>query len=215
MRVTVEVVGEETHEVRVDDDATYGDLLAPLDVSPHEVSVLIDGRPVPEDERVDADHVRVLRLIKGGSGPDRASRSTHADPRSRANAYTILTAPPTAVDAVVSILDAAMLATDRERLRASVERGTTLLAVPTAEVDDGAWTGDRALGALVRDGERVVAVAVRRRRRGQGIGTALVERAAADAGRLVAEFDADVRPFYESLGFEVVALDDGRYRGDR
>jgi len=86
MRVTVEVVGEETHDVRVDDDATYGDLLDPLDVSHHEVSVLVDGRPVPEDERVDADHVRVLRLIKGGAGPGRSSgphRPTPADSHSK------------------------------------------------------------------------------------------------------------------------------------
>jgi sulfur carrier protein len=66
MRVTVEVVGEDAHEVEVPDDATYADLLGPLDVSPHEVSVLVDGRPVPEDAPVEAEQVTVLRLIKGG-----------------------------------------------------------------------------------------------------------------------------------------------------
>ncbi|MDG5778234.1 ubiquitin-like small modifier protein 2 [Haloarculaceae archaeon H-GB2-1] len=66
MRVTVEVVGEDTHEVEVPADATYADLLQPLDVSPHEISVLVDGRPVPEDATVDAEEVTVLRLIKGG-----------------------------------------------------------------------------------------------------------------------------------------------------
>jgi len=30
------------------------------------VSVLVDGRPVPEDRPVDADRVEVLRLVKGG-----------------------------------------------------------------------------------------------------------------------------------------------------
>ena len=70
MRVTVEVVGEETHEVDVDDDATYADLARAVGYSPHEVSVLVDGSPVPEDQPVDADRVRILRLIKGGSsGP--------------------------------------------------------------------------------------------------------------------------------------------------
>ncbi|MXR21582.1 ubiquitin-like small modifier protein SAMP2 [Halobacterium bonnevillei] len=65
MRVTVEVVGEDTHEFDVDDE-TYADLLGRIDLSPHEVSVMVDGTPVPEDQPVAADHVRVLRLIKGG-----------------------------------------------------------------------------------------------------------------------------------------------------
>lgn len=66
MHVTVEVVGEVTREVTVDDDATYADLLGPFDLSPHEVSVLVDGRPVPEDQPVEVETVQVLRLIKGG-----------------------------------------------------------------------------------------------------------------------------------------------------
>ncbi|NIB98154.1 ubiquitin-like small modifier protein 2 [Halobacterium sp. R2-5] len=65
MRVTVEVVGEDTHEFDVTDE-TYADLLAEVDLSPHEVSVMVDGAPVPEDQPVDAEHVRVLRLIRGG-----------------------------------------------------------------------------------------------------------------------------------------------------
>jgi len=66
MRVTVSVVGEDTHELDVDEGDTYADLLAPLAYSPHEVSVLVDGRPVPEDAPVEADRVEVLRLVKGG-----------------------------------------------------------------------------------------------------------------------------------------------------
>ena len=66
MNVTVEVVGEETHEVAVGEDGTYADLVKAVDLSPHEVSVLVDGRPVPEDQPVDVDRVKVLRLIKGG-----------------------------------------------------------------------------------------------------------------------------------------------------
>jgi len=64
--VTVEVVGGETREFDVTDETTYADLLADLELSPHEVSVMVDGAPVPEDQPVDADHVRVLRLIRGG-----------------------------------------------------------------------------------------------------------------------------------------------------
>ena len=66
MRVTVEVVGGDTHEVEAGEGDTYADLLAPTGLSPHTVSVLVDGSPVPEDQPVEADHVRVVRLVKGG-----------------------------------------------------------------------------------------------------------------------------------------------------
>jgi sulfur carrier protein len=66
MNVTVDVVGEDSHDVAVDADATYADLVAAVDLSPHEVSVMVDGHTVPEDQPVDSDHVRVVRLIKGG-----------------------------------------------------------------------------------------------------------------------------------------------------
>lgn len=75
--VTVDVKGEKTHELDLaeldlgagpgsDARPTYADLLHAVDLSPHEVSVLVDGRPVPEDQPVETDHVTVLRLIKGG-----------------------------------------------------------------------------------------------------------------------------------------------------
>lgn len=66
--VTVELVGEGTRELDVGADATYGDLLAPFEVSHHEVSILVEGRPVPEDAPVDdsVERVRVLRLVAGG-----------------------------------------------------------------------------------------------------------------------------------------------------
>lgn len=66
MHVTVEVVGGDDHEFDVGAGTTYADLLAEVDLSPHEVSVMVDGRPVPEDQPVETDHVRVLRLISGG-----------------------------------------------------------------------------------------------------------------------------------------------------
>ncbi|AXR79813.1 GNAT family N-acetyltransferase [Natrarchaeobaculum sulfurireducens] len=76
---------------------------------------------------------------------------------------------------------------------------------------------ERRLGALVLEprerNAHVAAVAVRRRHRGRGIGTALVERALEREGRLTATFDDRVRPFYDALGFRVQSLDDGRYRG--
>lgn len=65
MDVTVEVVGEDTHEVSLSDPC-YADLVRAVDLSPQEVSVMVDGRSVPEDAAVDAEHVTVIRLIKGG-----------------------------------------------------------------------------------------------------------------------------------------------------
>ncbi|MFW6437087.1 MAG: ubiquitin-like small modifier protein SAMP2 [Halococcoides sp.] len=66
MEVLVDVAGGPTHEQSVPDDATFGDLVADLDVSVHEVAILVDGRPRPADATVDAERVRVVRLIKGG-----------------------------------------------------------------------------------------------------------------------------------------------------
>ena len=87
------------------------------------------------------------------------------------------------------ILNAAMLEVDDEPF----ERADVLVAV-----EEG-----RVLGALVLDGREVDAVAVRPGRRGQGVGSALVEAAASRRGELTARFDPGVRPFYESLGFDV------------
>ena len=66
MRVTCEVVGWDTHDIDVDPGATYGDVLAAVGLSTQEATVLVDGSPVPDDRPVDADAVRVLRLVKGG-----------------------------------------------------------------------------------------------------------------------------------------------------
>lgn len=69
-----------------------------------------------------------------------------------------------------------------------------------------------ALGVLVLNEGHIEAVAVRRSRRGQGIGTALVKAAAEGERSLTAEFRPAVRPFYESLGFKI-SQQDGRLRG--
>ncbi|QIO21559.1 GNAT family N-acetyltransferase [Haloarcula sp. JP-L23] len=126
---------------------------------------------------------------------------------------------------VMNVLDGAALSIDVETVRESIAEDGTLVACeggersrsderpggPLAPAD-----GERVLGALVLDGDHVAAVAVRRRRRGQGIGTALVEAAAERRQRLTAAFDADVKPFYEGLGFTVETVDEaGRWRGTR
>lgn len=67
MEITVELVGEDARQMHIT-EGTYGDLLEPFDVSIHEVTVLVDGKPVPEDRPIDADvdQVQILRLIRGG-----------------------------------------------------------------------------------------------------------------------------------------------------
>ncbi|MFC7324898.1 ubiquitin-like small modifier protein 2 [Halorubrum rutilum] len=72
MRVSVEVVGEGTRAVDLPDDATYDDLVREAGYHPQEASALVDGSPVPGDRIVDADEVRILRLIKGGATGDGA-----------------------------------------------------------------------------------------------------------------------------------------------
>ncbi|MFB6195974.1 MAG: ubiquitin-like small modifier protein 2 [Haloplanus sp.] len=185
--VRAEVVGDGVETVDLAPDATYGDVLAALGLSSHEAAVLVDDSPVPEDRPVDADvdRVRVLRLVKGGAGSVRpADSDDYLD--------------------VMRVLDGAALSADAATVRDRIGRGEVLVATRTGGV----------VGTLVRDGNHVTAVAVRRRVRGQGVGTALVSAALADRGRLTAAFDPDVRPFYESLGFDIAATDDDdRLRG--
>ncbi|MFB6101661.1 MAG: ubiquitin-like small modifier protein 2 [Haloplanus sp.] len=188
--VIAEVVGERRQEVALDAGATYGDLLAALSFSPHEATVLVDDAPVPEDRAVDPEieRVRVLRLVKGGAAVDdrvqvrTAAAADHLD--------------------VMRVVDGAVLTADATAVSERIGRGEVLVAT----VDD------RVVGALVRAGDHVTAVAVRRRWRDRGVGTALVETAADETGRLTATFDPDVRPFYESLGFDIEPVD-GRLRG--
>lgn len=105
---------------------------------------------------------------------------------------------------VLNIIDGAALRVDVDGLRERIASEDVLVAV-----EEG-----RVLGTLVLDGDRVAAVAVRRGRRDQGVGAALVEAAADRRDRLVAEFDARVRPFWESLGFDIEPVEEpDRYRG--
>jgi len=66
MEVTADVVGEGEQTLSLANDADYAALCRELGYSPHEVTVLVDGSPVPEDSPVRANQVRVLRLVAGG-----------------------------------------------------------------------------------------------------------------------------------------------------
>ena len=123
---------------------------------------------------------------------------------------------------VLGVLDVAALETDADRVRLSVEHDAAFVAV-RASGDTADATVLGALVAVPRDAgdigstAEIDAIAVRRSRRAQGIGRALVAAAAEQYGRLVAEFDSKVRPFYESLGFAIGPAehsDSERYRGE-
>lgn len=106
-------------------------------------------------------------------------------------------------EAVLRVLEGALLEIDPAEVREAIGRGDVLVAREEGHVR----------GALVLDGNHVEAVAVTRPHRATGIGSALVERAA-ERGPLSADFRPTVRPFYESLGFEIVCESgEGRCRG--
>mgnify|MGYP000016930650 CR=1 FL=1 len=123
--------------------------------------------------------------------------------------------------AVVRLFDAAMLETDADRLRRQLEATAGFVLLATIE--------ERPVGAVAVDTEpagvtqlvegdpaRITAIAVRPGRRGQGIGTELVAAVESRQGRVVAEFDPTVRPFWESVGFEVTERPESeRLRGVR
>jgi len=131
--------------------------------------------------------------------------------------HTVREATDGEADEVIRLLDAAMLSFDRDRARQRVEDGDVLVAVVRghnrAERRDSTHgdttADDRVVGACVlRDSPETPAeieqVAVHRSRRGRRIGSDLVDAAATRTdGPLVARFREGVRPFYESLGFEI------------
>lgn len=119
--------------------------------------------------------------------------------------------------AILRIVDGANLECDHDTVEERIECDLVLVAA-----DDG-----RVVGALVAapepagvdpdetdgsSGAHVEVVAVRLRRRGQGIGTSLVRDAAARWRPLTADFYPGLSGFYERLDFEIERRE-GRFRG--
>lgn len=119
---------------------------------------------------------------------------------------------------VLRVLDAAMLETEAETVDAAIDADDALVA---RFERTGAVVG--ALVATRPEPGRlhVDAVAVRRARRGRGVGSALVAAAVrraerdAEASAVTAAFEAGLRDFYEGLGFAVRPVDAAGDAADR
>ncbi len=81
--------------------------------------------------------------------------------------------------------------------------GTIVLTPPARDRDDTPLDG----------GAHIVAIAVRRAQRDQGIGTALIDAAADRWMPLTARYAPRVRAFWASVGFDATRTEDGRYWG--
>jgi GNAT superfamily N-acetyltransferase len=120
------------------------------------------------------------------------------------NSVTVREATATDLTPVLNVFDNGLLAIDVPALEDAIDSDDVLVAVETETI----------LGALALDGAEITAIAVRRRRRDQGIGRRLVTAASDRRSTLVAEFDERVRPFWDALGFDIEPIEDGdRLRG--
>lgn len=115
------------------------------------------------------------------------------------------------------VIDAAYL--EVEDLQDRIEAGGVFVAtasdrvVGTAVIDpEGIDAGDATdLPESWRDAAYVRSIAVTRRRRGRGIGTALVEAALDAFGPLVGDFEPGVAPFYRTVAAEIRVEADGHH----
>ena len=126
-------------------------------------------------------------------------------------AFTV--APATTADRLdlLRVLDAAMVETDAARVSDRIDAGDAFVA--RFDRTDAVVGGLVAIRPPVEDesGEtlHIDAVAVRRARRGRGIGSALVDRAVdrartdPQATRVTAAFDESLVGFYADLGFDI------------
>jgi GNAT superfamily N-acetyltransferase len=128
---------------------------------------------------------------------------------------TVRVASPSDRVAVSRVLDGALLEVDD--LGDRLEAGEVLLAedggtaVGALVVAEAGPTERSLLADWPASAVHVRAIAVRRKRRRSGIGTALLERARDRWAPLVADFDADVAGFYADISVETRVDADGRH----
>jgi sulfur carrier protein ThiS len=74
MKIKVKIVADKVKErsIEVLQDDTYENVLEKLEINPVEVVVLRNGKPVPEDEKVDVNKnkgeitITIIRIVSGG-----------------------------------------------------------------------------------------------------------------------------------------------------
>jgi len=59
-------VGREKKEVEVQEGETFEDLLLFLNLNPEEYIVIVDGKPVPIEERIKEGEIKILKVVSGG-----------------------------------------------------------------------------------------------------------------------------------------------------
>jgi GNAT superfamily N-acetyltransferase len=109
--------------------------------------------------------------------------------------------------AIMNVFDGADLAVSAAAVERAIEADRVLVARSAAGTVIGAL-----LAVPTESAVRIAAVAVRPGRRGQGVGSALLDEATTRWAPLVAAFDASLAPFYRSNGFAVTIEERGRGR---
>ena len=105
---------------------------------------------------------------------------------------------------IMNIIDGSMLQLDLNIVQSRISSKEVLVADSSETI----------LGILVSTGNTIEVIAVRSKRRDQGIGSALVKTAAKNSNKpLIAEFDKESLQFYQKLGFSISPKTDGRYLG--
>ncbi|SNR35535.1 GNAT family N-acetyltransferase [Halorubrum vacuolatum] len=147
------------------------------------------------------------RESKGNRPKDDQPKEHRPEATHAPEGFLIAVATPRDRLDVLRIVDAAMLEIDVDSLDERIDAGDVFVArIESTDTVVGALT-------IERPGPReaaIEAVAVRRERRGRGIGSTLVARAVRTlaseptVGRITATFDPSLMAFYTDLGFAIV-----------
>ncbi|MBC7110066.1 MAG: MoaD/ThiS family protein [Archaeoglobi archaeon] len=65
MKIEVSV-GREKKTVEIDDGASFEELLISLNLNPEEYIVLVNGKPIPAEEKVREGEIKILKVVSGG-----------------------------------------------------------------------------------------------------------------------------------------------------
>ncbi|MBC7109546.1 MAG: MoaD/ThiS family protein [Archaeoglobi archaeon] len=65
MKIEVSI-GKERREVEVNEEDSFEDLLISLNLNPEEYIVLVNGKPVPVEEKIREGEIKILKVVSGG-----------------------------------------------------------------------------------------------------------------------------------------------------